>query len=143
MMIISTFDEFKNYYALTMFYYQCIEHDVKLIYAFMRKGDINDNFDDVEKNTLGSMIVILEKLDYSDDKPYISRGDYKFLKAICDRRNYWAHQAFIDFAYIKDFTYSKEYKRVCDSLIKDYKEVKRASGILEKMRIEFCDKHAR
>ena len=137
------FDEFKDYYSLTMFYYQCIEHDIKLIYAFMCSGDINDNFGNVEKNTLGSMIVALEKLDYSDNKPYISRDDYKFLKNICDRRNYWAHQAFIDFVYVKNFTYSGEYRKVCDSLAKDYEEVKRASGILEKMRIEFCEKHIR
>ena len=47
-----TIDEFKDYYATTMMNYQCMEHDIKLIYAFMCEGDIDDNFDDVEKNTL-------------------------------------------------------------------------------------------
>ena len=138
-----TIDEFKNYYATTMMNYQCIEHDIKLIYAFMCEGDIDDNFDDVEKNTLGSMITILEKLDYSDNKPFISRDDYKFLKRICDKRNYYAHQVFMDFIYIKDYYYSKEYRDICNSIIKDCEEVKRASNILQDMRIEFCEKHRR
>ena len=137
------FDEFKDYYALTMMYYQCIEHDIKLIYAFVLKGDINNNYDDIEKNTLGSMITILENLDYSDDKPFISRDDYKFLKKICDKRNYYAHQAFTDFIYVKDFYNSREYRKACNSIAKDYEEVKRAADILEKMRIEFCEKHRR
>ncbi len=136
-------NEFKYYYATTMMYYQCMERDIKLIYAFMCAGDINDNFGDVEKNTLGSMVARLEELDYSDNRPFISRDDYKFLKNISSKRNYWAHQAFADFVYIKDFYYSKEYKKICDSIVKDCEEVKRASDILEKMRIEFCEKHRR
>lgn len=136
-------NEFNYYYATTMMYYQCMERDIKLIYAFMCAGDINDNFGDVEKNTLGSMVARLEELDYSDNRPFISRDDYKFLKNISSKRNYWAHQAFADFVYIKDFYYSKEYKKICDSIVKDCEEVKRASDILEKMRIEFCEKHRR
>ena len=138
-----TIDEFKDYYATTMMIYQCIEHDIKLIYSYMRAGDINDNFDGVEKNTLGSMIAILERLDHSEGEPFISRGDYKFLKKICDKRNYWAHQAFADFVYVDNYAFSKEYKKVCDSILRDYQEVKRASDILQDMRIEFCKRHKR
>ena len=134
---------FKDYYSLTMMNYQCIEHDVKLIYAFMCKGDIDSNYEGIENMTLGQMIVVLESLDYSDDSPFISRSDYKFLKRICDKRNYWAHQAFVDFVYIEDFANSKEYKNICTSLKNDYEEVKRASDILQSMRIEFCKRHKR
>ena len=126
------FEEFKNFYVLTMMFYQRIEHDIKLIYAFMLKGDAGDNFDSIENETLGTMIRALEKLDYSDNKPFISKDDYRFLKRICDRRNYWVHQAFIDFIYDDDPLLSKEYKDICRSLEKDYREVEKASDILEK-----------
>ena len=86
------------------------------------------------------MVRYLEELDYSDNHPYISRGDYTFLKQICDKRNYWAHKAFCDFVYIKSFENSRQFKEICDLLNRDYNEVKRASSILEKMRIEFCSK---
>ena len=137
------FEEFKNFYALTMMFYQRIEHDIKLIYAFMLKGDAGDNFDSIENETLGTMIRTLEKLDYSDNKPFISKDDYHFLKKICDRRNYWAHHAFIDFIYDDDPLLSKEYKDICRSLEKDYREVEKASDILEKMRVECCEKYGR
>ena len=136
-------DAFKIYYAETMMNYQCIENDIKYIYAYMLAGAVNKNFEDIENKTLGTMITLLEKLDYSDNKPFISRDDYKFLKNICDRRNYWAHQAFVDFVYIKNWEYSKEYQDICRSLEKDCDEVERASGILEKMRIEYCEWHKR
>ena len=137
------FEEFKNFYALTMMFYQRIEHDVKLIYAFMLNGDAGDNFDNIENETLGTMIRTLEKLDYSDNKPFISKDDYRFLKKICDRRNYWAHQAFIGFIYEEDPLISKEYIDICHSLEKDYREVEKASDILEKMRVECCEKYGR
>lgn len=141
--MITTFNEFKNVYAETMMNYQCIEHDIKLIYAYMLKGSVFKHLDDIDDKTLGTMIRILEKLDYSDDKPYISRSDYDFLKKICDKRNYWAHQAFIDFIYIENPFYSNEYRNICGSLEEDCKEVKRASDILQDMRIEFCKNHKR
>lgn len=119
-------------------WYQFIEHDLKLIFACMREGEVEQNLSDVEGNTLGTMIRRLEELDYSDDKPFISKSDYKFLKDICEKRNYWAHKAFADFSYLKNPFSSKEYKEISTSLNKDCEEVKRASSILERMRIEYC-----
>lgn len=137
------FDEFKNYYALTMMSYQRIEHDIKLIYAYMLKGNTNNNLESIENKTLGTMVRILEELDYSDDKPFISRSDYQFLKDICDKRNYYAHQVFIEFIYKDNPLFSNEYRDISASLERDYKEVERASDILEEMRIECCDKYRR
>ena len=135
------FEIFKDIYALTMMFYQRIEHDIKLIYAFMLKGDADKNFGSIENETLGSMIRALEKLDYSDNKPFISKSDYKFLKEICDRRNYWAHQAFTDFIYGDNPLLSKEYCDICRFLENDYKEVEKASDILEQIRVECHNKY--
>lgn len=137
------FDDFKNFYALTMMCYQRIEHDIKLIYAYMLKGNTSENLDSIENKTLGTMVRILEKLDNSDGKPFISKSDYQFLKDICDKRNYWAHQAFVDFLYENNALFSNEYRNISSLLENDYKEVERASDILEEMRIECCDKYRR
>ena len=56
------FEEFKNFYALTMMFYQRIEHDIKLIYAFMLKGDAGDNFDSIENIFCRILKVGLVKL---------------------------------------------------------------------------------
>lgn len=47
------FDEFKILHSETIMYYQVVEHDLKLIYAYMHEGDVNDNLDRVENMTLG------------------------------------------------------------------------------------------
>ena len=138
-----TFESFKEKYATTMMWYQLIENDLKYIYSFMLEGSVEKNYGDIENNTLGTMVRMLERLDYSDGSPYISKADYKFLLNICDKRNYWAHQAFVDFAYIKNPFSSKEYRKVSDCLAKDCEEVERACSILEKMRIEYCKNHER
>ena len=135
------FDEFKNLYALTMMSYQRIEYDIKLIYAYMLRGDADNNLENIENKTLGMMVRILEELDYSDSKPFISKADYQFLKDICDKRNYYAHQVFIDFIYKDSPLSSNEYRDISALLENDYKEVIRASDILEEMRIECCDKY--
>ena len=82
------FETFKSKYVETMMYYQVIEHDIKFIYAYMLRGDINKHFDDIETTTLGTMINKLRDLDYSDNKPLISKGDYNFLSQICANRNH-------------------------------------------------------
>ncbi len=97
------FDEFKICYAETMMSYQLIEHDIKFIYAFMLKGSINKNFKEIENNTLGQMIRDLKELDNSDNNPLIKPNDYNFLMQICDNRNHWAHEVFVEFMYNDDF----------------------------------------
>ncbi|MDY4788158.1 MAG: hypothetical protein SO253_02425 [Bacilli bacterium] len=112
------FDTFKIKYAETMFYYQAIEHDIKFIYAFMKVGDVNKHFAEIENKTLGHMIRKLKELDNSDKKPYISSGDYNFLTQICDNRNHWAHSVYTKFIYENDCFNSKEYLKECAKLKK-------------------------
>lgn len=137
------FNTFKIQYAETMLSYQAIEHDIKYIYAYMLKGDVNEHFDDIENKTLGQMIRKLKELDQSDGKPFISAGDYNFLTQICDNRNHWAHSVFTEFIYTKNWLYSKEYQKQCDKLEKDHDKVERASKILEEIRIDYCTKVSR
>ena len=132
------FDEFRLMYATTMVRYQMLEHDIKCIYAYMRVGDIDKHFDEIENKTLGYMIRELERLDNSDNDPLISSNDYEFLKEVCDNRNHWAHEVFIEFIYEKNFYKSKAYKKECDRLEKDYYRISRASDILENIRIDYC-----
>ena len=137
------FKEFKIKYAETMLNYQAVEHDIKFIYAYMLKGSIDKHFDSIENKTLGQMIRMLKDLDYSDNNPLISKGDYNFLTQICDNRNHWAHNVFTEFIYKENFIYSNEYQKQCDKLEKDYDRIERASEILEKIRIDYCTRHRR
>lgn len=84
---------------------QCIEHDVKIMYAGMLKGDFSQNLQTVINKPLGPVLTKLEELDYSDDSPYLARDDYALLNEIKTIRNYWVHKGYIDFLYgtIEDY----------------------------------------
>ena len=137
------FDTFKIKYAETMLNYQLIEHDIKCIYAYMLKGNINENFDDIDNKTLGQMVRKLKELDQSDGKPLISAGDYNFLMQICDNRNHWAHRVFTEFIYETNWLNSKKYQKQCDKIDKDLEKIEYASKILEGIRVDYCTRHSR
>jgi len=97
-----TRDKFKLIHSELVMQVQCIEYDLKLIYASMHSGDLEDNLDMLEKANLGTVIKKLKELDYSGGKPDLSKQDYILLEQIREIRNYWCHQCFVDYVYIQD-----------------------------------------
>lgn len=99
---------------------QCIEHDIKIMYAGMLRGDFNKNLDTVVNKPLGPVLKKLEELDYSDGAPYFSRDDYTLLNEIKEIRNYWVHKGYIDFLYgtIDDYQkrINKQYKKLSNDV---------------------------
>ena len=132
------FQQFKILHSETIMYYQVVEHDLKLIYAYMRKGDVGDNLDMVETKTLGQMIDMLKILDNEDGKPNISSGDYNYLKQLSKNRNHWAHKVFTEFMYEENFIYSREYEKQSKKLIKDHDRLEVVYKNVEKVRIRLC-----
>ena len=77
-----------------MYFCQCIEHDIKLIYKGMRKSISNKELINMEKWTLGKTLNELESLDNSDGKPYFPKNDMyhvvqneEYLYALVDAEN--------------------------------------------------------
>ena len=68
-------DEFHYLVGETILECQRIEHDIKLIYAGMLKGNLEENIKLVENKPLGPVLRDLEILDYSDNHPCLSRDD--------------------------------------------------------------------
>ena len=68
----------------------------------MLEGDFDENLDLVEKANLGTTIMKLKQLDYSDGKPNLTNRDYQLLEQIREIRNYWCHQCYLDYVYISD-----------------------------------------
>lgn len=97
------FECFNIICADTMMYYQIIENDVKLIYSFMRQGDVYNNYNLMENKTLRVMLKNLKELDESYGNPYVNSQYFNFLIQICDNRNHWAHKVFPEFIYEEDF----------------------------------------
>ena len=129
-------EEFKILHSETIMFCQAIEHDLKIIYSFMLKGDPDKTFESLSKTTLGALVKKLKELDNSDDDQFISNDDYNFLKQMTQKRNYWCHQCYIDFIYEDNFINSPEYNKVCNKLIRDHNRFELVSNNVEKVRLK-------
>lgn len=122
---------------------QCIEHDIKLIYAGMLKGDIDENYALVAEQPLGPVLKKLELLDNSDGNPYLSKQDYELLDDIRDIRNHWAHKAYTMFIYKRGQEYDDAFIRQARRLDNDLNRITKLSGSIEKVRFSVLRKYDR
>ena len=104
-----TNDEFKLLHSELIMHVQCIENDLRIIYAAMKPGDFDSNKDELERASLGRIRIQLKRLDYSDGRPDLSEEDYRSIDRIREVRNYWCHQCFLDYLYLAN-AYEREAK---------------------------------
>ena len=90
-------NQFKLIHSELIQQVQCVENNLKIIYAAMCKGNFNNNLRSVEKMNLGKIARELEELDNSDDMPEFSEEEYNTIDEIREIRNYWCHQCYLDF----------------------------------------------
>lgn len=95
-------DTFKLIHSELIQQVQCIEYNLKIMYAAMLNGDFNKNFRSIERENLGKVANRLNDLDHSDDFSDLTEEDYKLIEEIRQIRNYWCHQCYLDFVYIPD-----------------------------------------
>ena len=122
---------------------QCIEHDVKIMYAGMLRGDFNENLNTVINKPLGPVLKKLEGLDYSEDSPYLSREDYSLLNETKDIRNYWVHKGYIDFMYGTVEGYQNRIAKQYQKLTGDCSRLISLAQQLENIRIEMMKHYGR
>ena len=115
---------------------QHIEEEVKMIHAILAKGDFDDNYEAVQRDSLGQVLISLRELDESDGRPFISSGDYDFLLRMKNKRNHWCHEAYVNFIYIDDFASSSAYKRECKQLCEDRDQLEHVAERLENARFK-------
>ena len=123
-------------------YCQQIEHDVKIIYAGMLKGDFDSNYNAIADKTLGQVVSLLIKLD-KNNSPDFTKEQYDLLKEITNIRNYWVHRAFVGYMYKRDDNYIKAYNVIAERLIREEKEFEELSSSLEKRRLALMKKYGR
>ena len=140
---MNTLDTFHRLVGELIMYCQCIEHDIKLIYAGMLKGDFDTNFQEVADSPLGPVLKKLEKLDNSDGNPYLSTEDYTLLDQIRDIRNHWVHKAYTKFVYCQDGLYDKNFLQQFRKLENDHNRLAKLSKSIEEIRLDVLEKYNR
>lgn len=132
--------QFHGYVGEIMMYCQCIEHDIKHIYAFMADGGVNQNLlmMDEERWTLGQTVTKLKEYDESWKSPLFSAEDYETLFKIVRYRNYYAHAVYLTFCYLDDegeFDWS--YDKAAKKLMEDRNLLADLYGRVENVRIHY------
>lgn len=135
-------NQFKLIHSELIQQVQCIESDLKIIYAAMHKGKFNDALKFVEKMNLGEIVRELQYLDNSDDMPEFSEEEYNTINEIREIRNYWCHQCYLDFVYIEnDCEREKAFQKVAEKLHYDEFRTYDLFVKTEKMRIVIMKKY--
>lgn len=112
-----TRDTFKLIHSELIQQVQCIEYNLKIVYAAMHKGNFRKNFESLSKANLGKVARELCDLDHSDNFPELTNDDYKVIDEIRVIRNYWCHQCYIDFMYIEDdYQRERQFQEIAQKL---------------------------
>ena len=136
-------EEFHKLVGETIMYCQCIEHDVKLIFAGMKAGDFQANLREIKRANLGDTLKELELLDKSDNKPYFADSDYRLLDKIRIVRNYLAHESYREFLYLLGEGQDRAYERVCEKLQKEKQQLEDLYKSVEQVRMNVLKNYRR
>ena len=136
-------EEFHKLVGETIMYCQCIEHDVKLIFAGMKAGDFQANLREIKRANLGDTLNELELLDKSDNKPYFADSDYRLLDKIRIVRNYLAHESYREFLYLLGEEQDRAYERVCEKLQKEKQQLEDLYKSVEQVRMNVLRNYRR
>ena len=128
----------------TLDYCQRIEHDVKLIYAGMRKGEMEDNLELIKRWTLGETIMALEELDNCDNNPYLKPRDYEILKNITKERNYICHKCFNTYNYESNYDIQENrFNNAFNRIDEFHNSLERLWVLIEKVRLNVLSRYGR
>ena len=136
-------EEFHKLVGETIMYCQCIEHDVKLIFAGMKAGDFQGNLREIKRFNLGDVLKELETLDKSDNNPYFADSDYKLLNEIRMVRNYLAHEIYCEFLYLLGEEQDLAYERTCEKLQKENDQLSNLYKSVESVRMNVLKNYRR
>ena len=137
-----TLQQFHGYVGEILMYCQCIEHDIKRIYAFMADGGVGENLlmMDEQKWTLGQTVTELKQYDQSWKTPLFSEEDYDTLFKIVRFRNYYAHNVYLTFCYLDDEAeFEWSYTKAAQRLLKDKALLSDLYGRVESVRIRYTE----
>ena len=137
-------NDLKTFYqnlGMIMVFSQCIECDLKKIYAGMANGDFQINLCDVEDATLGQTVSMLQALDNEDNAPYFSAHDYDVLYAVNCRRNFWTHYLAREVVYLSGQEQLKKFAKLAKDLELDLEFFARYRVFIERVRFDVLKKY--
>ncbi len=114
-------EDFRLQFSALLEHYQYIELHLEGIYACICGRSFFDSLEDVSNYSLTRLVRELEKVDEGRMVPAFGPADYKRLDELCERRNYWVHNAFVVLAFDPQ-TGELKYKKDRNALRRDTQE---------------------
>ena len=134
-------NDFHRIVGEVLMYCQCIEDNIRRIYARRMPGDDSLNLlkIDEERLTMGQMVTKLQELDNELPHPLFEAEDYQMLFKIVRTRNYYAHQVYLSFCYISDNDeeFHACYERACKQLLSDQERLYPLYELVEEVRYAY------
>lgn len=136
-----TIDTLKKPYSEVIIHLQLIEYYLKWCYALMHKGKVQKNFQEIEKMSMGKFIDYFKKLDFSDNNPHLNNEDYKHLRKVTQKRNFYVHKFFTEFLIAKNNNDYETLKEIYNDLQADLKIVMNLYNNVIKFYSEILDEY--
>lgn len=128
-------DDFDKLVGQTIMHCQRIEHDIKIMYASMLEGDVQQNYYDIKFLALGMVLADLQQLDNKNGRPYLQDDDYQLLKQIKNIRNWLAHSCYMDFMYDVDKKFDENYIKAYNKVLDFNNKLTILSNQVERVRV--------
>ncbi len=91
--------EFRIAHSTLMEHYQFIESHLEGIYAAVCGRPFWDSLREVEKGSLSGAMREIRDVEREKGIRFFSDGEYKQLRQMIERRNYWSHCCYIEMAF--------------------------------------------
>ena len=134
-------EDFHRLVGEVLMYCQCVEENIRRIYAQRMSGPYRLNLLRIEEErlTMGQMVTKLKELDAELPHPLFEPADYDMLFTVVKKRNYYAHQVYLSFCYItgSEEEFNSCYQRAADQLQKDHDTLYNLYEIVEEVRYAY------
>lgn len=93
-------EDFRKKHSEVIEHYQFIEYNLEGIYAALQeKKSFMGGMEDVEKDNIKALMNRIRRIQKERNECIISEEEYEAIIAICDRRNFWCHNCYVDLVF--------------------------------------------
>ena len=91
--------KFRITHSMLVEHYQYIEAHLEAIYAAVSDEPFWNALEEIEKDSLGTVVRELQELDKQKGLNIFTNEEYAALRKLTARRNYWCHFCYCDLAF--------------------------------------------
>ena len=96
-------EDFRKKHSEVIEHYQFIEYNLEGIYAALQeRKSFMGGMEDVEKDNIKALLNRIRHIQKERNDCIIDEDEYEEIIAICDRRNFWCHNCYVDLVF--DYT---------------------------------------